>query len=463
MGIQRALTGAYALGVRSWTDDPGRYTLTLALGGHEMTLMDLVTAYHTIANGGRYLPPVVVETVLDSQSQLIHPLPSWEPIPAISPGAAFQVTDILSDNEARSPMFGANSPLKLSRPAAAKTGTTTSFRDNWTIGFTRYLLAGVWVGNSSGQPMRNTTGISGAAPIWHDFMEAVLNNPEFLQMLDAPEDDPEAWVFAPPRDVEIRPDCPLRLICRKGGEYFTRQWLITSGEAGPLADTFSNEPTVPVHTDRYGNAWAPIYCAKPGGEVRKLLKLTDALKPLVELPVGDSGLTTPSPPTTTVTSDAVTRAADGRMVITFYPDAELERLRRLQWARALGLAVNIGACADLHYYTVQRGDYWSLLAARYSLTLLELQAANPHTMRNDWVLQPGDRLLVPAGIPIKIGQGGQYYTVNEGDSWAEIARQFALPVRLLQTVNLPLVRPHFILQPGDELFVPQIDNPDALR
>ena len=115
-----------------------------------------------------------------------------------SPAAAFQTTDILSDNEARKPMFGENSPLRpLSRPAAAKTGTTTKFRDNWTAGYTRYLVTGVWSGETAMvDPMHNTTGLTGAAPIWHAFMEAVLADPALRRTLGAPE-DPAAWAVHP--------------------------------------------------------------------------------------------------------------------------------------------------------------------------------------------------------------------------------------------------------------------------
>jgi penicillin-binding protein 1C len=459
MGMARTLKGAAALGVRSLDKAPDKYTLTLALGGHEMTLMDLVTAYHTIANGGQYIPPAVVQTFLDSQSQLIHPLPDVKPVTAISPGAAFLVTDILSDNVARSTMFGLNSPLKLSRPAAAKTGTTTDFRDNWTVGFTRYLLTGVWVGNSHGQPMEHSTGISGAAPIWHDFMEAILKDHDLLATLGAPGDDPSAWNFTAPPDVERRPDCPLQLACRTGGEYFTKEWLQAAGDNGPLADTFVTELTVPVHRDLYGNAWAPIYCATPEGEKRKLLRLTDA-HGLLEAanPAAASAQPTSAAVITATSALTATQAvtgADGKRVIMFYPDRQLERLRKLQWARARGMAVNVGACDTLSYYSVQPGEFWGLLSDRFSLTVGELQAANPQAVREAGVLHPGDHLLIPNGIPIDIGQG-ELYTVQDGDSWFKIATQFAIPLRLLQTVNVKVVRANFILQPGDQLYVPHL-------
>jgi membrane peptidoglycan carboxypeptidase len=101
----------------------------------------------------------------------------------VSPQVAYLITSILSDNAARMPEFGVDSPLLLDRPAAAKTGTTSDFHDNWTIGYTPDLAVGVWVGNADNTPMRDVSGISGAAPIWHDFMEEALQQ---VPVLDFP-------------------------------------------------------------------------------------------------------------------------------------------------------------------------------------------------------------------------------------------------------------------------------------
>jgi membrane carboxypeptidase/penicillin-binding protein PbpC len=87
---------------------------------------------------------------------------------------AYLITDILSDPEARVPAFGRNSALDIGRPAAAKTGTTTDFRDNWVMGYTPNLVVGVWVGNANNEPMVNVTGVTGAGPIWNLFMRRVL-------------------------------------------------------------------------------------------------------------------------------------------------------------------------------------------------------------------------------------------------------------------------------------------------
>ena len=89
----------------------------------------------------------------------------------IRPEHAYLITSILSDNQARAPMFGTNSVLNLPFPVAAKTGTSNDFRDNWTLGYTPDLVTGVWIGNADYTPMINTTGLSGAAPIWSQFMQ----------------------------------------------------------------------------------------------------------------------------------------------------------------------------------------------------------------------------------------------------------------------------------------------------
>ena len=253
----------------------------MALGGSEVTLLDLTTAYHTLANGGRYLPAQPVRTMVDGQGQAagadMAPSDAQGGTPVVAPAAAFLVTDILGDNAARTPMFGAESPLVLSRPAAVKTGTTNDLRDNWTVGYTRFLVAGVWTGNSDGHPMRGATGISGAAPIWHAFMEAVLADPALMAVLDAPADpsaDLAAWQFAPPAGVQQIGQCPPNLACRAGGEYFTQSWLQqTDGE--PLRDSVANGAFAGVYVETGGQRRPLGYCggAAGGGAPQSLLML----------------------------------------------------------------------------------------------------------------------------------------------------------------------------------------------
>ena len=116
---------------------------------------------------------MAIARITDHAGNLIYELPrSLNPGPEImDERTAYLITDILSDNYARRSTFGENSPLRLSRPAAAKTGTTQDWRDNWTVGYTPDLVVGVWVGNADNEPMRYVSGVTGAAPIWHDLME----------------------------------------------------------------------------------------------------------------------------------------------------------------------------------------------------------------------------------------------------------------------------------------------------
>jgi penicillin-binding protein 1C len=180
---------AETLGVASLTSD--QYGLSLTLGGGEVPLAQMVEAYGALANGGQRVFPIAIRKITDPGGNAVceQPLSPAEvksdPPPCqtppenwgrqvVSPETAFLISDILSDNAARTPAFGPSSPLLLSFPAAAKTGTTNDFRDNWTIGYTPNLVVGVWVGNADFTPMEHTTGVSGAAPIWHTFMEDAL-------------------------------------------------------------------------------------------------------------------------------------------------------------------------------------------------------------------------------------------------------------------------------------------------
>ncbi len=484
MGFDRFVKGARAMGIESLSEKDRWRGLTLALGSKETPLIEMVTAYNTIASGGRYIEPKVVMKFLDYAGQPVNLLKETAPVQVVSSGAAFLTTDIMSDNSARTFSFGAHSVLKLSRPAAVKTGTTSDFRDNWTIGFTKYLVAGVWAGNSNGQPMVNSTGISGAAPIWHDFMEAVMADPALLDLLGAPKDDLKAWAFTPPPDVEQRPECPARLACRAGGEYFSRAWLDAAGAAGPLADSFVREETAAVYTTRYSDdpGW-PIYCAQPGGKQRTLLRMSSVMGlATADTPIAGGDQAVQNPTTQpeqatdgqatklaerTLSSDIgklpIARTANNQVVVMFYADRELERLRKVRWSLARGMAVNLGPCANLQYYAVRAGDYWGKLAQRFGLTLADLQGVNPQLMRGGGMLRPGDKLLVPAGTAIEIGDGsGEYYTVQAGDSWMKVAQSFQIPLRLLQSVNPQVVRPYSILRAGDKIFVPHLNQPELL-
>ena len=150
------------------------YGLSLTLGGGEVSLLEMTGAFSVFANKGRRIPPVAILKITEFNGDVIYEYepPTGEQV--IRAEHAYLISSILSDNEARAPMFGYNSTLALPFQVAAKTGTTNDFRDNWTLGYTPDVAVGVWVGNADYTPMQNTTGLSGAAPIWAQFMQSAV-------------------------------------------------------------------------------------------------------------------------------------------------------------------------------------------------------------------------------------------------------------------------------------------------
>jgi penicillin-binding protein 1C len=159
---------AKRLGITTLTQTD--YSYSLALGAGEVSPLELTAAYAVFANGGIRVPPVAITKIATYDGKTVFEYKPPEGEQVIRPEHAFLISSILSDNEARTPMFGPNSVLNLPFPVAVKTGTTNDFRDNWTLGYTPDLVAGVWVGNPDNTPMVESTGVSGAAPIWSQFM-----------------------------------------------------------------------------------------------------------------------------------------------------------------------------------------------------------------------------------------------------------------------------------------------------
>jgi membrane carboxypeptidase/penicillin-binding protein PbpC len=146
----------------------------------------LTAAYAAFANGGYRVQPLTIARVEDSRGRILKAGEITPGPRVLDERVAYLVTDILSDNFARAPAFGEGSALRLSRPAAAKTGTTTDWRDNWTVGYTPDLVVGVWVGNADNEPMQYVSGVEGAAPIWHDVMETLLKGQPPREFVEPP-------------------------------------------------------------------------------------------------------------------------------------------------------------------------------------------------------------------------------------------------------------------------------------
>jgi membrane carboxypeptidase/penicillin-binding protein len=216
-GIKNVINVAHRLGITTLNAD--YYGLSLTLGGGEVKPIDMAYANGVMANmgtmagipvpevdrrpGHRTLDPVSILRIEDKAGNIIYEYTQPITEQVIDPALAYIMNDILSDNEARAASFGANSDLKRNfeeRPIAAKTGTTNNFRDNWTVGFTPQIVTAVWVGNNDNKPMKDVTGLTGAAPIWNAVML------EFLR--DKPV---ESWQ-RPPGVVDIRVDADSGLL-----------------------------------------------------------------------------------------------------------------------------------------------------------------------------------------------------------------------------------------------------------
>jgi penicillin-binding protein 1C len=173
IGMAGLFEQASALGITT-LHDPQEYDLSLALGGGAVRLIELTAAYGAFANGGFRVTPVSILDVHDMRGSVLYSAPPVAYKRVLDMRVAWLISDILSDNDARRIGFGPHSTLRIDRPSAVKTGTTSNFHDNWTVGYTPDLVVGVWVGNTSYEPMRDVNGLTGAAPIWHQFIRTVL-------------------------------------------------------------------------------------------------------------------------------------------------------------------------------------------------------------------------------------------------------------------------------------------------
>jgi membrane peptidoglycan carboxypeptidase len=192
VGVGEMIALAHNMGIRTglWRG-LDYYGLAITLGGGEVSLVEHTNAFATLANNGRYVPYTPFLEIIDSDGSRLFELDREHALArgaqVVRPEHAYQVTDILTDNDARSMIFGANSPLVIpelgDRKIAAKTGTTDDHRDGWSMGYTTEVVTGVWVGNTDNSPTRSLDGIAGAAPLWHDFMKLIHTDERFAELL----------------------------------------------------------------------------------------------------------------------------------------------------------------------------------------------------------------------------------------------------------------------------------------
>ncbi len=261
IGLGPIVRVAHRLGITS-LNEPDRYGLALALGSAEASLLDLTYAYNVYNTGGymvgmpvhknqaipgrRTLNPVAVLRIEDADGTVLweygQETGTFQRRLILEPALAYIITDILADQAAREPAFGADSALNLSRPAAVKTGTTNDNRDSWTVGYTPQLVVGVWVGNNNNHSMSDVTGSTGAAPIWHAVMEYAHARDD-LPVLTWPR--PETVVD--------------RMVCQLSGLLPTR--YCPQRHELFYVDPVTGVDTQPVQTDTYWRAYAVNRCS----------------------------------------------------------------------------------------------------------------------------------------------------------------------------------------------------------
>ncbi len=237
LGVQRMIERGREMGITTWVD-PNQYGLSLTLGGGEVKMTDMATAFGTIANLGTRIDLQPILKVTDYKGKTLEEytcpfdlqssnfnlqlqtsnlsLPSSCPAKhVLNPAVAYQLIDILSDNSARAPAFGTNSTLVIpNKHVAVKTGTSNNLKDNWTLGFTPNYLVAVWVGNNDSSSMSYVaSGVTGASSIWQKTMYALTRD-----IPDKPYSPPQNLVrveICTLTGTRSCPECP-----NKRAEYF---------------------------------------------------------------------------------------------------------------------------------------------------------------------------------------------------------------------------------------------------
>lgn len=223
-GLTSMIATASAMGITTF-ENPDNYGLSLTLGGGEVKMTDMATAFGVFANEGYRIDLHPILKITDKTGKVLEEYkPPKSPIfgkKVLPDGVSFIISDILSDNGARAQAFGENSQLRITgQIVSVKTGTTNDYKDNWTIGYTPSFLVVTWVGNNDNTPMSGlVSGITGAAPIWNDIMSYVLSG-KTREPLTRPSSVIQKTVCSDsglfPKAQEGQPTCPTRL------EYFIK-------------------------------------------------------------------------------------------------------------------------------------------------------------------------------------------------------------------------------------------------
>jgi peptidoglycan glycosyltransferase len=275
-GIGNTLDLLDRVGIREGLErGEGYYGLSLTLGGGEVTLLELTTAYNTLASGGRYYPPAPILSITDSDGNMIESYQQTPGEQVVDPALVAIITDMMSDDRARQPIWGLNSALNLSQPAAVKTGTSNDWRDAWTAGFTPYVTVGVWSGNNNNEPTERVESLQGGGIIWGNVMEELFTwidtQPSYNELFSAPFPDStlQRAFTLPPGDAVVRnPVCSIPGAFGGDDEELFTQAMLQNAEASssgrlgcdmyvriPVVRTPSGSYCRPLRGENYPSSW----------------------------------------------------------------------------------------------------------------------------------------------------------------------------------------------------------------
>lgn len=250
VGTANVIEMGQRLGMRTSFDQSADfYGLSVALGGAEVKMTELVNAYGTIANEGKYVPISPIAKITDSQGNVLFQLNTKNPLDAapqvLDPGIAYQIIDMLSDNDARHMLFGEGNTYELTQQAlnrqmASKSGTTNDDRDSLVMGFTTAAVVGVWTGNTDNSIMQPAPGTMGSPAIFSDLMELLHNDPRFSSLVHDASGNAYPTNFATPNDVYEGPVCAADAHSPGNGASTRNELLVRGNEPTLLCDQMSD-------------------------------------------------------------------------------------------------------------------------------------------------------------------------------------------------------------------------------
>lgn len=373
VGVDYLLQLMRRFGVTTLTEDASQYGLSLTLGGGEVTLIELTNAFAIFANKGSYVPVTSILCIINSDDEIIYQYenscPAGRPTErtvnrtgfgkqVLDPRIAFLMTDILGDNNARSAVMGANSPLRTDNIfSSVKTGTTNDVKDNWTVGYTHNISIGVWVGNNDGQPMVNSSGLTGAAPIWNSVITGVYNNPTLLgafatngQLLN---DQP-----LPPNGMTLKQICDVTRLTdpATGCPVTINEWFLDGLAGIPDADGNLNYPAQTIEQTEVPTQGSVVEQMSPGVYRTLAFPLPPDVANGIQFPVGP-GEKQPLPPKycRVPVQDTQQASATGAQMLWFAggpATSQADAVEAERYARERGLAFlpTIDCWADVYNF-----------------------------------------------------------------------------------------------------------------